>query len=181
VKKNLQKWNLVEFKKAGRLTDQGTVAKLLNSSVYDINETDPNGSLTEDQRKDNGRATEDQRQTKNVIMEEGKNKENTSSSTKADPIPYQQIVNSYNDNLPTLRRCIKVTDKVKLTIRKTWNADKRHQEFSFWDRYFKAIPRLSNRLEYWSGVDGGNKHGIDLVARKEIFERTVEELVNLQR
>jgi len=73
VKKNLQKWNLVEFKKAGRLTDQGTVAKLLNSSVYDINEEEPNGRPTEDQRKTNGRVTEDQRQTKNVIMEEGKN------------------------------------------------------------------------------------------------------------
>jgi uncharacterized protein YdaU (DUF1376 family) len=108
-------------------------------------------------------------------------KENTSSSPKADPIPYQQIVDSYNDNLPMLRRCIKVTDKVRNTIRKSWNADKRHQNMEFWDRYFVAIPRLSNRLDFWTGVDGGNKQGIDLIARKDIFERTVEELVNLQR
>ncbi len=73
VKKNLQKWGLVEFKKAERVTDRGTVAKLLNSDIYDINEEDPNGRPTEDQRKGNGRVTEGQRQTKNVIMEEGKN------------------------------------------------------------------------------------------------------------
>ncbi len=49
VKKNLQKWGLVEFKKAGRASDQGTIAILLNSNVYDINSgneeaADPNGS-----------------------------------------------------------------------------------------------------------------------------------------
>ena len=71
VKKNLQKWGLVEFKKAERVTDRGTVAKLLDSTVYDINEIDPNGKATEDQRKTNGRVTEGQRQTKNVIKKEG--------------------------------------------------------------------------------------------------------------
>jgi hypothetical protein len=49
VKKNLTKWGLVEFKKAGRASDQGTVAILLNSNVYDINIENeealgPNGS-----------------------------------------------------------------------------------------------------------------------------------------
>ncbi len=53
VKKNLTKWGFVEFKKAERVTDRGTVAKLLNTDVYDINEDDPNGSLTEEQRKAN--------------------------------------------------------------------------------------------------------------------------------
>jgi len=73
VKKNLQKWGLVEFKKAERVTDRGTVARLLDSKVYDINETEANGRPTEDQRKGNGRVTEGQRQTKNVIKEEGNN------------------------------------------------------------------------------------------------------------
>jgi hypothetical protein len=84
VKKNLQKWGFVEFKKAGRVTDRGTVAKLLNSDVYDINEVDPNGTATEDQRKDNGRPTEGQRQTKNVISEEGKNVIKTIDQTDID-------------------------------------------------------------------------------------------------
>jgi hypothetical protein len=84
VKKNLTKWGFVEFKKAGRLTDRGTVAKLLNSDIYDINETEGNGSLTEDQRKTNGRLTEDQRQTKNVRREEGKNVIKTIDQTGLD-------------------------------------------------------------------------------------------------
>jgi len=57
AKKNLKKWNLVEFKKGQRVTDRGTVAKLLDMRVYDINETKGNGSLTEDQRKGNGSLT----------------------------------------------------------------------------------------------------------------------------
>jgi hypothetical protein len=77
VKKNLTKWGFVGFKKAGRLTDQGTVAILLNSDVYDINDSEANGRPTEDQRKTNGRPTEDQRQTKKERkeeVEEGKKK-----------------------------------------------------------------------------------------------------------
>jgi len=84
VKKNLQKWNMAEFKKARNLTDQGTVAKLLDSSVYDINETEPNGTSTEDQRSINGTPTEGQRQTKNVRKKEGKNVIKTIDQTDVD-------------------------------------------------------------------------------------------------
>ncbi len=103
-----------------------------------------------------------------------------SSAKRAEPIPYQQIVDSYNEHLPMLRRCIKVTDKVRDTIRKSWNADKRHQSFKFWDRYFSAIPQLTKRVEFWSGVETGTKQGIDVIARQAIFERTIEELVALR-
>jgi len=104
VKKNLQKWNLVEFKKAGRLTDQGTVAKLLNSSVYDINEDDPNGRPTEDQRKTNGRVTEDQRQTKNVIMEEGNNGKKKTTSPSVD----FSVLNASDDQIAEMKRIRKL-------------------------------------------------------------------------
>lgn len=61
AKKNLQKWELVEFKKGQRVTDRGTVARLADIRVYDINEVEGNGTtnglLTEDQRKGNGRVT----------------------------------------------------------------------------------------------------------------------------
>lgn len=57
AKKQLGSWGLVEFKRGKRATDVGTVAKLLNSKVYDINETEGNGRTTEEQRKDNGKVT----------------------------------------------------------------------------------------------------------------------------
>jgi hypothetical protein len=57
AKKQLQKWNLVEFKKGRKVTDKGTVALLLNSDIYDINADDSNGRPTEDQRKTNGSVT----------------------------------------------------------------------------------------------------------------------------
>tara|TARA_R110002020_G_scaffold372023_2_gene583568 strand:+ start:1170 stop:1949 length:780 start_codon:yes stop_codon:yes gene_type:complete len=70
AKKNLKKWNFVEFKKGQRVTDRGTVARLLDMRVYDINETKPNGSLTEGQRKANGSLTTNNNDNKdnNVIQ-----------------------------------------------------------------------------------------------------------------
>lgn len=134
VKKNLQKWGFVEFKKAGRLTDRGTVAKLLNSDVYAINEIDPNGRPTEDQRKTNGSLTEDQRQTKNVRSEEGKN------GKKQDSTPYQAIVDSYHEWLPMLPRVQKLTTTRRRHIKARWiEAVKDGKDVTYFDRFFEHV------------------------------------------
>jgi hypothetical protein len=77
AKKNLKKWGFVEFKKGKKATDTGTVAKLLNSTVYDINEEEGNGTgngrPTEDQRKGNGRVTTNNNDN-NVNNEKNDNK-----------------------------------------------------------------------------------------------------------
>jgi hypothetical protein len=105
VKKNLQKWGLVEFKKAERVTDRGTVAKLLNSDIYDINEIDPNGSLTEEQRKDNGSPTEGQRQTKNVIKKEGNNeKKEHLPAVASKPSVDFSVFNASDDQISEMKR-----------------------------------------------------------------------------
>lgn len=57
AKKQLTKWAFAEFKTVGKLTDSGTVARLMDSSVYDINIDDSNGRVTEEQRKANGKVT----------------------------------------------------------------------------------------------------------------------------
>lgn len=72
VKKNLTKWNFCEFKRAGKSTDQGTIATLTNSMVYDINTDEANGRPTEDQRKTNGKPTTNN----NVNNENNENNEN---------------------------------------------------------------------------------------------------------
>jgi hypothetical protein len=104
VKKNLQKWGLVEFKKAERVTDRGTVAKLLNSDIYDINEIDPNGSLTEEQRKDNGSPTEGQRQTKNVIKKEGNKDKKEHLPAVAKPSVDFSVFNASDDQISEMKR-----------------------------------------------------------------------------
>jgi hypothetical protein len=104
VKKNLTKWGFVEFKKAERVTDRGTVAKLLNSDIYDINETEANGRPTEDQRKDNGSLTEDQRQTKNVRSEEGKNGKKTKAPAVAKPSVDFSLFNATDDQIAEIKR-----------------------------------------------------------------------------
>jgi hypothetical protein len=131
VKKNLTKWGFAEFKKAGRATDRGTVAKLLDSKVYDINETDPNGRATEDQRKPNGRPTEGQRQTKNVIKKECK---------KQDSTPYQAVLDSYHERLPMLPRVNKLTDARKKKIKARWaEATKAGNDVTYFDRFFDHV------------------------------------------
>jgi hypothetical protein len=65
AKKNLKKWGFVNFKKGRKATDTGTVATLLNTMVYDINQEEGNGKgngslteqVTESQRKGNGSLT----------------------------------------------------------------------------------------------------------------------------
>jgi hypothetical protein len=57
AKKQLTKWAFAEFKTVGKLTDSGTVARLMDSSVYDINMVGDNGKVTEEQRKANGKVT----------------------------------------------------------------------------------------------------------------------------
>ncbi|CAG23184.1 hypothetical protein [Photobacterium profundum] len=48
AKKNLESWGFVKFRRGRRATEEGTVAKLLNSDVYDINKDVPNGRTTEE-------------------------------------------------------------------------------------------------------------------------------------
>ena len=57
AKKQLSEWSLVEFKRGRKATDKGTVAKLLDSRVYDINATEGDGRETEERRKSDGKET----------------------------------------------------------------------------------------------------------------------------
>jgi hypothetical protein len=61
AKKHLKKINLVEFRVArkltGGVTSGVTVAKLLDSRVYDINTTEGNGTVTATQRQPNANLT----------------------------------------------------------------------------------------------------------------------------
>jgi uncharacterized protein YdaU (DUF1376 family) len=67
-------------------------------------------------------------------------KENTSSSTKADPIPYQQIVDSYHRNLPMLPGVQKLTDARKRHIKARWSeVTKDGKDIGYFDRFFDHV------------------------------------------
>lgn len=57
AKKQLSEWTLVEFKRGRKATDKGTVAKLLDSRVYDINATEEDGRETDKGRKGDAKET----------------------------------------------------------------------------------------------------------------------------
>jgi uncharacterized protein YdaU (DUF1376 family) len=67
-------------------------------------------------------------------------KENTSSSTKADPIPYQQIVDSYHRNLPMMPGVQKLTESRKRHIKARWaEIVKEGKDVGYFDRFFEHV------------------------------------------
>ncbi|MBU2623572.1 MAG: hypothetical protein ABIJ52_03380 [Pseudomonadota bacterium] len=73
AKKNLEKWKFITT----RTTNRGTIAKLINSDVFDINPEEhndqANSQLTDRQRTDNGQITTN----KNIRSKEVKNEKKT--------------------------------------------------------------------------------------------------------
>lgn len=54
-------------------------------------------------------------------------------------IPYQEIVNLYNETLTALPRALKVTPDRKRVIRARWNEDEERQDLAWWAKYFTFI------------------------------------------
>jgi len=188
AKKNLKKWGFVEFKKGARVTDAGTVAILLNTMIYDINEMMPNGT-------DNGRPTEDQRKTNgkvttnnNVNKDNNGNKSNMSDSDesdsikKADKVPYQKIADLYksilvNTSEPgiSLIDMQKLTSKRKTAIRKYWTREGKHGI----DRVEGYFNWLWNNRNSHSWVFGNNDRGwkadIEYLLREDTIAKALEQ------
>lgn len=77
AKGQLEKWSLATFKG----TNKGTVATIVNSKVYDINEKDADRQAT-DKRQASDRQATTNKECKNGRMEEGKN--NTANGSPLD-------------------------------------------------------------------------------------------------
>jgi uncharacterized protein YdaU (DUF1376 family) len=98
---------------------------------------------------------------------------------KAKQIPYDQIREIYNANLPTLTGSRILSPKAKRNIERIWKMDERHQNREFWTSYFCGISQLTSRMDNWSGVANGNKSGnIELLTREEIFIRSIDDLTD---
>lgn len=151
AKKQLQKWALVEFKKGRKVTDKGTVALLLNSSIYDINADDANGKVTEEQRKSNGKLT---------TNKECKNLKNEITKDFC-----QQVANEYNGILSELGSIKIVSEKrtawIRASIKQMSKTDNDFSKIETWIKYF----------EYVSNIDF-------LMGRKTDFTASFDFLVN---
>ncbi len=98
---------------------------------------------------------------------------------QAKQVPYEQIKEIYNEQLPTLTGSRTLSPKAKRNIERIWKQNAAHQNREFWTSYFGGISQLSSRMDNWSGVNNGNKSGnIELLTREEIFIRTVDDLTD---
>jgi hypothetical protein len=178
AKNNLEKWGFSTFK----TTNKGTVAKLIDSTVYDINAEESDGQIDE-QPTDNRRATDEQATSnKNdnngeeeiyAVQEQKPAKPNGKHNNK---ILFQQITEIYNDllggTLPRVeelseprQRALKARCSKKIKSRDTGNPE-------FWSGYFGYV---ANKCPF---LVGENKDGwianFDWLIKEANFLKVIE-------
>jgi len=60
---------------------------------------------------------------------------------RSPPVPYQAIVDKYNQRLPELPQAVMLTPERKKSIQARWNAHPAHQDLGFWDELFEEVRR----------------------------------------
>lgn len=58
------------------------------------------------------------------------------AKSKIPPCPYDEIVESYHRNQPTLAKVMKLTPARKKAVQARWREDQAHREEGFWDAFF---------------------------------------------
>jgi len=186
AKKNLKKWGFVEFKKGKKVTDAGTVAKLLNSTVYDINEIEGNGSATEDQRKTNGKVTTNNNDNKdnNEISSDMSDSGESEPPKKADKVPYQKIADLYQSILVNTGECgmslvnmQTLTTKRKTSIKKYWTREGKHG-IERVEGYFNWLWNNRGDHSWIFGTEGKWKADLEYLLREETIAKAREQRLN---
>jgi len=153
AKKHLQKIDLVSFRVArkltGGVTSGVTVAKLMDSRVYDINTSEGNATATPTQRQPNANLTSN----KNVKNEKNKD-------------ICQQVADEFNNYLgDELSSVVKVTDKRKAGIRGCI-------------AQMKGTDHDFTKIEAWIGLFDYIKKSDFLMGRKSDWSMSFDFLVN---
>ena len=119
----LEKWRFATFKG----TNKGTIANLINSDVFDINE--------ECKRRTERRPTDEQETTiKNI-----KKEKNTHIGRIA--CPYESIVELFNKMLPELPHVDLITEERIKTIKARWRTSAKTQSLEWWQEFFSHVER----------------------------------------
>jgi hypothetical protein len=108
-----------------KTTNRGTIVKLINSDVFDINKEEEKPSTQPD---NNHRATTNKKYKKkknNIYSQNG--------------VPYQVIVDSFNQILPELPTVQMVTDKRKKCLKERWFTSDKTASIDWWNDFFNHI------------------------------------------
>jgi|GEM_PF-2480931 len=154
--KNLKKWNFLTTK----ATNKGTIAKLINSDIFDINIDEDNQQPN--QRPTSSQPTANQQPTTNKKEEEYKERNNdeevalppSASPAGADgaSLSEKSIISLYHKILPELPAVQFISDSLKVTIRERIKEDPQRQTLEWWQWYFQGISEcdyLMGRVKNW--------------------------------
>ena len=162
AKKHLQKIDLVSFRVArkltGGVTSGVTVAKLMDSRVYDINIDEGNATVTPNQRQPNANLTSN----KNVKNDKNDNKE-----------IYQQIADAWNEVFPELSQVVKVTQKRKSAINGCIKEFKKDYGFDDVENW-KALFAHASNSDYLTGKVNGWTMDFDFITNKTKLLKIIE-------
>jgi hypothetical protein len=120
AKAQLQSWGFATFKG----TNKGTIAKLINTRVFDINE--------ECEQRAEQRPGNEQVTTNKNIKEDNKN-------THRGVCPHKSIVDLFNSMLPDLPHVDLITDERKKTIKARWMTSDKTQSLDWWKEFFSHV------------------------------------------
>jgi len=155
---------------------------LISITNYDSHQSDT-GKAQAKRRQSAGKA-----QHYNNVNNENKNTmsllaedDAAEQDKKKDEIPYQEIINLYNQHLPDLRTCNGPSTRYNQNIKRIWKAKKEHRDLGFWNDFFRDINQLTSRMDWWSGkTSGRTKDGLDFITGAKGFDRTIEDLMTAE-
>jgi hypothetical protein len=119
AKAQLQSWGFVTFKG----TNKGTIANLINSRVFDINE--------EGKRRAKRRPSDEQETTN----KKEKNEKNTHRSV----CPHEALIGLFNEMLPDLPHVDLITDERKKSLKARWQTSDKTQSIDWWKEFFSLV------------------------------------------
>jgi hypothetical protein len=152
AKDKLRRWGFVTT----RATNKGTIAKLINSEVFDINE--------EAERRTKRQDSDDQETTN---KKEKKEKNNIYSQNQ---VPYQAIVDSFNRTLPELPSVKVVTDIRKKHLKARWNFSNKTPNLEWWNEFFRYI----RKSDFLMGRNTDFRASFDWIINSSNFVKIIE-------
>jgi hypothetical protein len=114
--------------------------------------------------------------------EEGKGEDHSCASadadapTRADPIPYEAIVDAYNTTMTKLPKVRELTTKRRTAIRRAWQESKTRQSLDFWRAYFEecADDAWRNGTGPYGGAHANWRPDFDFLIRSDQVTKVYE-------
>jgi len=151
AKAQLQSWGFATFKG----TNKGTIANLINTRVFDINEEG-------EQRT--GQRTSNEQVTTNKKYKKEKN-------THRVVCPCEPIVGLFNTMLPDLPHVDLITDERKKTIKARWMTSDKTQSLDWWKEFFSHV----GQSDFLMGrASESFRASFDWITKKNNFVKIIE-------